>query len=58
MRAEQDGFNWPAIGAQFRSQHTKQLKMSPNDNSSDKLAYLKLLVLKMMDADGKRGSSR
>ena len=31
--------------------------MSPNDNS-DKLAYLKLLVLKMMDADGKRGSSR
>jgi hypothetical protein len=57
MRAEQDGFNWPAIGAQFRSKHTQQLKMSPNDNS-DKLAYLKLLVLKMMDADGKRGSSR
>jgi hypothetical protein len=57
LRAEQDGFTWPAIGAQFRSKHTKQLKMTPNDNS-DKLAYIKLLVLQMMDADGKRGSSR
>ena len=57
LRAEQDGFHWPAIGAQFRSNHTKQLKMTPNDNS-DKLAYLKSLVVQMMDADGKRGSSR
>ncbi len=33
--------------------------MTPTNDNSDKLVYLKLLlVLKMMNADGKRGSSR
>ena len=53
MRAEQDEYTWPTIGLQFRSKVTKMLKMTPNDKS-DTMAYLKTLVLKMMDADGKR----
>ena len=53
MRAEQDGYNWPTLGQQFRSKHTQKLKMTPNDNS-DTMAYLKKLVLQMIDADGKR----
>ena len=53
MRAEQDEYTWPTIGLQFRSKVTKMLKMTPNDKS-DTMAYLKTLVLKMMDADAKR----
>jgi hypothetical protein len=53
LRAEQDDFGWPTLGPEFRSKHTKQLKMTPQDKS-DKLVYLKRLVLKMMDADSKR----
>ncbi len=53
LRAEQDVYGWPTLGTEFRSKHTKQLKMTPQDKS-DKLVYLKLLVLKMMEADSKR----
>ncbi len=53
MRAEQDDYTWPRIGLQFRSKVTKMLKMTPNDKSDTK-AYLKTLVLNMMDADSKR----
>jgi hypothetical protein len=53
MRAEQGGYNWPTLGQQFRSKHTQKLKMAPNDNS-DTMAYLKKMVLHMMNADGKR----
>ena len=53
MRAELDDYSWPTLGEQFRSKHTKKLKMTPNDKT-DVLLYLKELVLKMMDADAKR----
>ena len=53
MRAEQDEYTWPTIGVQFRSKVSKMLKMTPNEKS-DTMAYLKTLVLKMMDADSKR----
>jgi hypothetical protein len=53
LRAEQDVYTWPTIGAAYRSKHTKQLKMTPNDKT-DAMAYLKELVLKMVDADAKR----
>jgi hypothetical protein len=53
MRAEHDEYTWPTIGLQFRSKVTKMLQMTPNDKS-DTMAYLKTLVLKMMDADSKR----
>jgi hypothetical protein len=44
----QDDYSWPTLGTEFR-----QLKMTPQ-YKSDKLVYLKLLVLKMMDAESKR----
>jgi hypothetical protein len=53
LRAELYDYSWPTLGAQFRSKHTKKLKMTPNDKT-DVLVYLKDLVLKMMDADAKR----
>jgi hypothetical protein len=53
VRAELDEYNWPTLGPQFRSRHTKKLKMTPNDKT-DALVYLKGVVLKMMDADAKR----
>ena len=53
LRAEQDGYTWPTIDLEFRSKTTKLLKMTPHDKS-DTMAYLKTLVLKMMDADAKR----
>jgi hypothetical protein len=53
LRAEEEEYTWPTIGVEFRSKHTKQLKMTPNDKT-DVMAYLKVLVLKMMDADAKR----
>jgi hypothetical protein len=53
LRAEQDKYNSPTLGNEFRSKHTKQLKMTPQDKS-DTLMYMKKLVIKMMDADSKR----
>ncbi len=53
LRAEKDGYTWPTIGPDFRSKHTKLLKITPQDNS-DTMTYLTKLVLQMMDADSKR----
>ena len=56
LRAELDEYTWSTLGEQFRSKHTKKLKMTPNDKT-DVLVYLHELVLKMMDADSKRTRS-
>ena len=56
MRADNEGFKYPSIGAQFRAKNKKaQLKMTPSDNSNE-LEYLQALVILMMKADSRRGA--
>ena len=56
MRAENDGFKYPSIGAEYRAKTKKaKLKMTPSNNRNE-LEYLKALVILMMKADGRRGT--
>ena len=56
MRAENDGFTYPSIGDQFRTNTKKRkIKMKPSDDRNE-LDYLKALVILMMKADSRRGA--
>ena len=56
MRAENDDFTYPSIGAKYRSQNKKKkIKMKPSDSQSE-VDYLQELVILMLKADSRRGA--
>ncbi len=56
MRAENDGFNYPSVGDQFRANTKKRkIQIKPSDDRNE-LEYLKALVILMMKADSRRGA--
>ena len=56
MRAENDDFTYPSIGAKYRSQNKKKkIKMKPSDSQSE-VEYLQELVILMLKADSRRGA--
>ena len=56
MRAENDGYTYPSIGAKYRTQSKKKkIKMMSNDSQSE-VDYLQELVVLMLKADSRRGA--